>query len=123
MPKTRGFITQLFFKIQQKFAQSDDRLADVLANLMKISIFFIHIFVHIYTAVDFQLQGENILARLAVIEGDKGAGIRAIILDPVVFLGQSIAEKFRHRRRTALVKQVADAEFDRFCLVHDIADF
>ena len=95
----------------------------MLANFLKISIFFIHIFVHIDTAVDFQLQCENILARLAIIEGDKGAGIRAVIFDTIVFFAQGLAEKLRHSRRAALVKQIADAELNRFCLIHDIANF
>ena len=45
--KSRGVITQLFFKIQQKFPQFDQRLAYVITNFLKFWILFIHIFMHV----------------------------------------------------------------------------
>ena len=90
---------------------------------MKIHIFFIHIFTHIQASVNLQLQGIDVFARLAVVEGNKSPGIRAVKFYPVAVGFQRAAELFRYPGRTAFIKQSTQAEFHRLGFVHNIADF
>ena len=74
--------------------QGQDTLTNIGANLLKMRFFCIQIFIHVQTAVNLQLEGVDIFARLAVIEGNISAGVGAVELHPVLLGFQCPAQKF-----------------------------
>ena len=65
--------------------QIQNTLANIMANLLKFRLFYKLFFVHVKAAINFQLQGVDVLAWLAVVKGDIGAGVRAVKFHPIFF--------------------------------------
>lgn len=120
--KSRGVITQLFFKIQQKFPQFDQRLAYVITNFLKFWILFIHIFMHVEAAVSLNLQRKDVFSGLAVVKSNKTSGIRAVKLYPVAIFFKALRQTGREFGRTAFIEQGTETEVNRLAFVHDSAD-